>query len=165
MARILVLKNRLRSWLGQIDVVNEDDKLAYRAVSEWSWTGSRMRLYRGDSEMALLQRAWFSWRHEWQVSGALGDIVVARRQWSMKRHYTIRGGDHDGAVIEGSLWDRSFVIDGPRGTLARAGNALLSLRDRHQVEILDERAELLCVVAMVVIKADRNSEAAAAASS
>jgi len=39
----------------------------------------------------------------------------------------------------------------------------MSLRDRHQVEILDEDAELLCVMAMAVVKADRNSEAAAAA--
>jgi hypothetical protein len=39
----------------------------------------------------------------------------------------------------------------------------VSLRDRHQVEILDEDAELLCVLAMVAIKADRNSEAAMAA--
>ena len=102
MARTLVLKNKLRSLLGQIDVFNESDKLAYRAIGEWSWGSARWRLHRAERELAVLRRP--------------------------------------------------------------SGNALMSLRDRHQVEILDEHAELLCIVAMVVIKADRNSEAAAAAS-
>jgi len=162
MARVLILKNKLRSLLGQIDVLTEDGRPAYRAVSEWRWGSARWRLFQGETEVAVLQRPWFAWTSVWQVSGALGSLAIERKQWSMKRHYTVRGGSVDGTVIRGNLWDRSFVIDAPTGTLARAGNALLSLRDQHQVEILDEQAELLSVVAMVVIKADRNSEAAAA---
>ncbi|MCA1858359.1 hypothetical protein LE190_20850 [Massilia oculi] len=164
MARILVLKNRLPTWLGQIDIVNEDGKLAYQAVSAWRWGANRWRLRRGGSELAVLERPWFTWTAAWHVSGALGNIVLERTPWAMKRRYTVMGGSYDGTVISGSLWDRSFAIEAPGRTLARASNALLSLRDRHQVEILEESAELLCIVAMLVIKADRNSEAAAAAS-
>lgn len=163
MARILVLKNKLRALLGQIDVFNEGGKLAYQALSEWRWTKARWRLIRGERELAILERPWFAWTSHWQVSGALGDMGIERKQWSMKRHYTVKGGPYDGTVISGNLWDQSFVIHSPAGTLARASNALVSLRDRHQVEILDEHAELLCVLAMVAIKADRNSEAAMAA--
>lgn len=165
MARTLILKNKLRSLLGQIDIFTESETLAYRAISEWSWSSARWRLHRGGHELAFLKRPWFAWTPAWQVSGALGDIVIERKQWSMKRHYTVKGGAYDGTVISGNLWDQSFVIDSPSGTLARASNALMSLRDRHQVEILDEHAELLCIIAMVVIKADRSSEAAAAAAS
>jgi len=163
MARVLLLKNKLRSLLGQIDVETESGRAAYRAVSEWRWGSSRWRLFQGERELATLQRPWFAWTAFWQVGGALGSLVIERKQWSMKRRYTVKGGEYDGTVISGNLWDRSFVIDGPSGTLARASNRIMSLRDQHQVEILVERAELLCVVAMVVIKADRNSEAAAAA--
>jgi uncharacterized protein YxjI len=165
MARILVLKNKLRTLLGQIDVFNESGTLAYRAVSEWRWTRARWRLLREGDELVVLERPWFAWTSHWQVSGALGDMAIERKQWSMKRHYTVRGGPYDGTIISGNLWDRSFLIQSPAGTLARASNALASLRDRHQVEILAEDAELLCVLAMVAIKADRNSEAAMAAAS
>ena len=161
MAKTLVLKNRLRSLLGQIDVLTEDDTLAYRATSELSWSGTRWRLCQADRELLILRRPWFSFMSVWHVSGAAGDMRIERKL-SMRRHYTVSGGPYDGTVISGNLWDRSFVIDGPDGMLARASIALMSLRDRHQVEILDEEAELLCVAAMVAIKADRNSEAAAA---
>jgi hypothetical protein len=164
MARVLVLKNKLSSFLGQIDVHTESEQLAYRAVSEWSWTSARWRLFQGERELAVLRRPWFAWMPAWQVGGALGEFAIERK-WSIKRHYTVKGGTYDGTVISGNLWDMSFVIDSPAGPLARASNRLMSLRDRHQVEILDEEAELLCVVAMVVVKADRNSEAAAAAAS
>ena len=158
MARTLILKSKLRALLGQIDVSNERGQLVYRAISEWSWTEERWRLDRAGRELIVLQRSWFAWKHIWKVRGVLGEIAIGRNQWSMKRHYIVKGGTYDGIVISGNLWDSSFGIDSPAGPLARASNTLLSLRDRHQVEILDENAELLCIVAMVVIKADRSSD-------
>ncbi len=164
MGRILTMTNKLLSFRGQIDICDANGTPQYQARGELSWLRQQWRLHQRGQEVAHMQSKAFSWKPVWQISGALGDFTVRRTSfWSMRKHYTVEGGPIDGATLTGSLWDRSFAIERGGVTLARASNALLSLRDRHQVEIVQDNLELPCVIAMLVMLLDRRQEAQAAA--
>lgn len=159
MTRTLQLASKLLSLAGQIDITDDTGALAYEAKAEFQLAETRWNLLNGDVRLATLTRARWGWNRPWQIASFQGDWAIRRKLWSMSRHYTVLGGPYDGATISGSMWDRSFTIEHKGVTLARAVNKLLSLRDVHKVEILHPDAELLCVLALIIVKDDRRNEA------
>ena len=67
--------------------------------------------------------------------------------------YDVKGGPFHGAQVSGNLWDVKFMIALDETLVARANKALISLRDTHAIEVVqdDDASELLSVVAMIVI--------------
>lgn len=160
MTRTLQLASKILSLAGQIDITDQSGALAYEARAEFQLGGAHWDLFNGDVRLATLRRPRWAWNPPWRIDSFQGEWALKRKLFSMTRHYTVLGGPYDGATVSGNLWDRSFVIDHRGTTLARASSRLLSLRDVHEVQILHPDAELLCVLALVIVKDDRRSAAA-----
>jgi len=161
MPRMLVIGAKLRSCLGQIDVRTPDDGLVYHATSSAGCLNQHRRLYRGDREVALLHCATIVWPTAWEVTGTAGSFTIKRNPWSIERRYAVKGGVWNGATIVGNLRDDSFTIETPRGMLASAYDLSYPCERQH-LDIIDVRAELVCVLATIIVKVERSSEAALA---
>lgn len=161
MTRVLSMANKLLSLRGRLEVSDDAGALAYEARGEWAWLSPTWRLYQGPREFATVRRRLLAWSPTWEVGGELGDFLLRRRWWSWTRQYHVLGGPHDGALLKGSFFDYSFELTQGGTLLARAQGKLLTLRDRHQIEVLggDER---LVIIAMVVMQLERRDEASAA---
>jgi uncharacterized protein YxjI len=163
MTTILSIANRLMSLRGRIDITDEHDANAYHARGEFAFLAPTWRVYRGeDAEgepLALIRRKLWSWTPTWNVRMGGSDFQLKRKPWSWRRIYRAFGGAYDGAEISGNIWDMSFAITHDGGTLATAAGKLLSLRDRHRVEIPGQGEEFV-VVALVVVQIDRQSDRA-----
>lgn len=159
MTRTLQLASKILSLAGQIDITDQSGALAYEARADIKLAGAHWDLFNGDVRLATLQRARWAWNPPWRIDSFQGKWALRRKLFSMTRHYTVLGGPYDGATVTGKLWDRSFVIEHLGVTLARASSSLLSLRDVHEVQILHPDAELLCVLALVIVKDGRRSAA------
>lgn len=104
-----------------------------------------------------LRRKWLTLMPQWQVDGDLGEFSI-RRQWAFfRRRYRIHGGPFEGLALEGNFWD--LRMDGTQDNrlVLRTRGHVLSLRDRHEVEMFDDSppAMLFAIAAMVVLLADR----------
>lgn len=98
----------------------------------------------------------------WIVGGTLGDFVIKRKLLAWARKYYVKGGIYDGAIISGNLWDLKFEICTNARVIAQAKGKILTLRDRHNVELLidSDQNELFVVISMIVLQLERKSEAA-----
>jgi len=159
----LTIANRLMSMRGRIDIRDERDAIVYHARGEFAVVAPTWRVYRGEhaegEPIALIRRKLWTWAPTWNVRLDGGDFHLKRKLWSWRRIYRTFGGDYDGAQISGNIWDMSFAIRHKGSTLATAAGKLLSLRDRHRVEIAGVGEEFV-VVAMVVVQIDRQADSA-----
>ena len=73
--------------------------------------------------------------------------------FSLRRVYDVKSGPFRGAQVRGNLWDVKFMIVLGETLIARANKRLISLRDTHAIEVVqdDDASELFSVVATIVI--------------
>ncbi len=124
--------------------------LAWRETWDVQATQGRVRL----------RRKWLTLMPQWQVDGDLGEFSI-RRKWAwFTRRYRIHGGPFEGLVLEGNFWD--LRMDGTQddSLVLRTRGHVLSLRDRHEVEVFDASpaAMLFAIAAMVALLADRRDK-------
>lgn len=158
MSTVLSVANKLMSIRGTIDIIGGDGNLAYRgnrgrlAVFSPMW-----RIYRGDNQVGTVRRKIFAWAPTWDISGELGTFKIKRRLFAFTRQYYAVGGPADGATVAGNLWDLNFQVARAGETLARAKVRLLTMRDRHDVEVFGQ-PELFVVFAVLVVQMERRDE-------
>jgi len=154
MPRTLSLANTLLSLRGRMAITDEAGGLAYEARGEFALWSPTWRIEAAGREVAQVRRRLLSWRPTWEVDGELGPFLIQRKLLSWTRQYRVLGGPADGAALKGSFFDYSFELAQHGRLLARAQGQVLTLRDRHTIEVLagDER---LVVIAMVVLQLDR----------
>ncbi|HZX26524.1 MAG TPA: hypothetical protein VFF16_05625, partial [Telluria sp.] len=121
------------------------------------------RLYLGDDDerapCARIRRRVLSWAPTWDIQGDGAPFQIKKKLWSWTRQYYVVGGPYDGATVKGKLWDLSFSVAHHGDVLATSAGKLLSLRDRHRVDMRREEDELFIVIAMLVLQIDRRTEA------
>lgn len=158
MTTTLSIANKLMSLRGQIDITDETGAIVYRARGEFSLTSPTWRLYAGEetngTPLATIRRRMLTWVPTWDIKDASGDFQIKRKVFSWTRTYRAVGGAYDGAVIKGNVWDLEFTVTRDDQVLATAAGKMLSLRDRHRVEIHGE-AERFVVLAMLVLQVSR----------
>jgi uncharacterized protein YxjI len=157
MARVLSIANKLLSIRGQMDITDEQGHQVYEAKGELALLSPTWRIRGGSTELARIRKKIFCLAPTWEVEGMAGDFHVKRKIFSWTRKYYVVGSDLHGAVIKGGLFDLSFEILKDQHTIARASGKILSLRDRHNVEILGKE-ELFVVIAMVILHLDRKDD-------
>lgn len=157
MSRFLSITNKLFSLRGRMEILDDQGNQAYEARGELSFLSPTWKIKRAGNEAAQVRKKILSLVPTWVVSGDLGEFTVKRKVFSWTRQYYTVGGKLDGAVVKGSIFDLSFEIRSGSEYLARASGKLLSLRDRHNIEVIGE-PELFVVVAMVILLLDRKDE-------
>ncbi|WP_176043010.1 hypothetical protein [Burkholderia stabilis] len=157
MERVLSVANKLLSVRGAIDITDGEGRLAYRGQGQFAAFSPTWRVYRGDDQVGTIRRRLLSWAPTWDVKGELGAFQIKRKLLSFTRQYYAVGGPGAGAIVTGNLWGFKFQVTRRGATLAKARGRLITMRDRHDVEIYSG-PELFVVFAMLVLQMDRRDE-------
>lgn len=162
MTKFLSISNKLLSLRGNIRLNDESGRLAFEAIGEFAIFSATWRVLQGDVEVASICRRIFSIRRTWEIEGLTGHWRIKRKIFSFSRTMYVEGGFHNGATICGNIWDRHFSIEKNGVEISRAGTDILTLRDRHNIEVLshDPIDLVLTVISMVVVQLDRRDEEA-----
>lgn len=165
MTRTISVTSKVLSLRGRIRFTVEDGAIIHEAVGELALLAPTWRLYDGAQEQgrlaATVRRKLLAWVPTWEVELDGESFRIRKKLLSWTRSYYAVGGLWDGAVIDGNFWDMDFTIRHRSGTLAVAARKLLSLRDRHAVEIFGE-GERFVAIAMLVLVLDQRKATAAA---
>jgi uncharacterized protein YxjI len=161
MPKYLSVANKLLSFRGAITFTDEHDKTVFDAKGGFAFFSPTWRLKRGDQELAAIRKKRLTWVPKWEVKSVLGNFVIKRRVWAITRKYDVIGGRLDGAAIRGSLFDFNAEILVRDRPIAKAYAKMLTLRDRYNVEVLDQSEDSLTftAIAMVVMLLDKKAEA------
>jgi uncharacterized protein YxjI len=162
MPKVLNVANKLLSLRGAITLSDELDQPVFEAKGEFAFLSPTWRLCKGSTQVASIRKRIWAWSRTWDIESALGDFVIRRKLWSWTPQFRVIGGSLDGAVISGSLFDLNAEILVQGKLIAQAQGKILTLRDRHTVELLDQSDEavLFTAIAMVVMQLDRKASAA-----
>ncbi len=152
MPRVLRISNKLRSLRHRIEVFDDAGTVIY-SCSRASLFSRSFVVIAEQTEVAGIRRKLLSWTPIWLVDGKTGDFATKTRVFSLRRVYDVKGGPFHGAQLRGNLWDVEFMIALGETLVARANKRLISLRDTHAIEVVqdDDASELFSVVAMIVI--------------
>lgn len=159
MPKVLNVANKLLSIRGAITFRDEHDQQVFEAKGEFAFLSPTWRLYRGSTQLASIRKRIWAWSRTWDIESALGDFVIKRKLWSWSPQFHVYGGGFDGAAMSGSLFDLNAEIELRGKLIAKVQGKILTLRDRHTVELLDQSDEgvLFTTIAMVVMQLDRNA--------
>lgn len=152
MPRVLRISNKLWSLRHRIEVFDEAGTVIY-SCSRASLFSRSFVVIVEQTEVARIRRKLFSWTPIWLVEGKVGDYAIRTRMFSLRRVYDVKGGPFHGAQVRGNLWDVNYTIALGETLVARANKRLISLRDTHAIEVVqnDDVSELFSVVATIVI--------------
>ena len=152
MPRVLRIGNKLLSLRHRIEIFDDAGAVIYGCARASLFSRSFVVIAE-ETEVARIRRKLFSWTPTWLVEGRVGDFAIRTRMFSLRRVYDVKGGPFHGAQVRGNLWDVRFTIALGETLVARANKRLISLRDTHAIEVVqdDDSSELFSVVAMIVI--------------
>ena len=152
MPRVLRISNKLWSLRHRIEIFDDAGTVIY-SCSRASLFSRSFVVIAEQREVARIRRKLLSWTPIWLVEGKAGDFAIRTRVFSLRRVYDVKGGPFHGAQVRGNLWDVTFMIALGETLVARANKRLISLRDTHAIEVVqdDDASELFSVVAMIVI--------------
>ena len=154
----LHITEKLLSVLGKLRIADDSGKVLYECASQWAWIGQSWVLTRDQRQEAFCRRKLWALTPTWTVQAGDERFILRRHLWSLRRRVSVHGGRFDGAELTGNLFDLKFSLTWQGRTLARARGKLLSLRDRHDIDVLDPAAELLTVILMANLMIDRRTE-------
>jgi uncharacterized protein YxjI len=170
MARVLTVNRKLFSWWRQVhQVLDEHGTVLYAMTWRWGWPVRTWVVRRGGEPAATMRRKLLAFAPTWIVEAAGGRFLLRRRLLALRRRTQVLGGPFDGAELTGSLLGLSFRLEHGGRVVARARERLLTLRERHDVELLEDtpQAELLTALLMLNLllqkESEREEHAAAAA--
>ena len=159
MTRTLSVSRKWFSLKGEVHFTDDQGAPAYHAVGEFGPLVPTWTLTRHGEVVARVRKKPWSWSPVWDVEGELGSFQIHRKRLSWTRQYRAVGGPLDGATAVGSLSDLKLEIKRGDEVLARASGELLSLQDRHRVEILGG-PEPFVAITLLVLLMDRAQESA-----
>lgn len=158
--RILSITEKLLSWPGRLIVADGKGEPLYECVSHWNFFLPSWTLRQNGQDLATCRSTFLSFGRTWTVHTPQERYQLRRPIWSWRRRIEVEGGPFDGAELNGNLWDRSFELTYQNRILARARGKILTLRDRHEIEVLDPslEAELLTVIMMAQVLIEKRAE-------
>lgn len=97
---------------------------------------------------------------QWLVDGDLGEFSIRRRWALFRRRYRISGGPFDGVELAGNFTDLRLEATRADRLLLKTRGFILTLRDRHEVEVYDESqaGTLFGITILVALLADRRDD-------
>ncbi len=160
MAKFLSIASKILSLRGAILVTDENDELAYAAKGEFAFFSPTWTIFQGNHRVATIRRRIFAIRPIWDIKGDLGDFQLKRKIFSFTRKMYVEGSQYEDTTVNGSIWDLRFKIERAGKPIASAVGKLLTLRDRHNVQVLSDNPfdELFTVIAMLAVQLERRDD-------
>lgn len=162
MPRLLTVAQKLLSLKERFQIYDDGDQVVFDCSWRFAWINARWVLTREGRDVAVFRKRVWSIGSKWDVQSDLGDFLMRRKILSFRRRIFVEGGPLDGAEFSGGLFDLSFVLEHKDAMLAKAHAKILTLRERHVVEVLDDRpeAELLTAILMTCLLVEKHQERA-----
>jgi uncharacterized protein YxjI len=163
MPRLLTVAQKLLSLKERFQIYDDSDQVVFDCTWRFAWINARWVLTREGREVAAFRKRVWSVGAKWDVQSELGEFLMRRKIFSFRRRIFVEGGPLDGAEFTGGLFDLSFALEHQGATLAKAHAKILTLRERHLVEVLDDRpeVELLTAILMTCLLVEKHQERAA----
>ncbi|HEX7687264.1 MAG TPA: hypothetical protein VF453_06140 [Burkholderiaceae bacterium] len=161
MPRILTVDRKLFSWWRQVHrVLDERGEPLYEMTWRWGWPTRTWVVSRGGRPVAAMRRKLLAFAPTWIVEAAGARFLWRRKLLALRRRTQAIGGPFDGAELTGSLLGLSFRLERGGRLVARARERILTLRERHDVELLDDTpdGELLAALAMFNLLLQKEAE-------
>lgn len=151
---------KLMAWRGHFHLCDSDGAILYECVAKWGWLNPPWMLTQNGMEVAVFKRKLWTWGSTWDVSMGEESFQLRRKLLTLRRHVVVQGGPFDGAVLTGSLFDRQFEVTWRERVLARAQSKFLTIRERHDIEVLDNspQAVLFTAVLMANLLMEKGAE-------
>jgi len=156
----LYIKQKVFSWRDRFAVKDEFQHDRWFAQGEIFTFGRKLHVYNArGAEVAFIRQKVLSFlpRYFLEVNGKVYEFV--REFTFIRPKYTIRNLDW---TIDGNFWAHEYAVSNRHGDIMRISKAWLSWGDFYELDILDEKNELLCLcVALAIdcITADRRGSA------
>ena len=158
----LYIRQKVFSWRDRFSVKDEAQRDRWYAKGEIFTLGRKLRVTdAGGTEVALIRQKLLSFlpRYFIEIGGTEYEFV---REFKLLRpRYTVR---NLGWTVDGNFWEHDYSVRGGNGEIMRMSKAWLSWGDYYELDIYDERNELLCLcVALAIdcITADASASATA----
>jgi len=158
----LYIRQKVFSWRDRFSVKDEAQRDRWYAKGEIFTLGRKLRVTDAKGvEVALIRQKLLSFlpRYFIEIGGAEYEFV--RELKLLRPRYTVR---NLGWTVDGNFWEHDYSVRGGNGEIMRMAKAWLSWGDYYELDIYDERNELLCLcVALAIdcITADASASATA----
>ena len=160
MAHTLSIASKLLSLKDRFQIADAHGKTVFDCTWRFSLLRTPWVLERNGQRVAVWRRKLWAFASTWTVESDHGNYRIRRKVFSFRRVLQVRGGPLDGAELVGSVFDRRFTLRRDGVTLAKAREEWVSLRDRYDIDIVDERpeVELLTAVLMAQLLIEKRQE-------
>jgi uncharacterized protein YxjI len=160
MARRLFISAKLLSLKRRFQITDEADEILYECTWKFAFFSPPWKLSKKGSEVATFRRKIFSWAPTWNVTSVDGNFRMRQRIFSFRRRVVVKGGIYDGAEFNGSLFGMTFTLRAAGQTIAEAHRELLTIRDKHYIDLLIDtpQAELLTAIVMASLLVQKETE-------
>jgi uncharacterized protein YxjI len=149
-SKTLHIAKKLLSLLGKFEITDDEGNVLYECAAHWGWFNRRWRISQDGTEVAVLQRKILSLVPAWDVRTSMGDFTLRGQLWAWRRRITVQGGQFDGAVLKGGLFDMNFELSWQDQVLAKAEAEFISIRTRHSIELLDRSPQTRLLTAILM---------------
>ncbi|MCU7556892.1 LURP-one-related family protein [Macrococcus capreoli] len=162
----LYAKKKILSWTQDFSIMNERDEVVYTAKGQFDLLGRRkLRILDGNgNELAFIKQrvAAFSTTMDVLVNG-YETMTIRKKMLSFRPTFIIQGEDW---IVRGNFLNYEYVIEDGNGRLvAEISKKFFSWTDTFGIDIIDDRANVAHVIAVVMaIHTDMQTSSTAAAS-
>ncbi|MCE4956597.1 LURP-one-related/scramblase family protein [Macrococcoides caseolyticum] len=162
----LYAKKKVLSWTQDFSIMNERDEVVYTAKGQFDLLGRRkLRILDANgNELAFIKQraAAFSTTMDVLVKGH-ETMTIRKKMLSFRPTFIIQGEDW---IVRGNFLNYEYVIEDGNGRgIAEISKKFFSWSDTFGIDIIDERANVAHVIAVVMaIHTDMQNSSVAATS-
>jgi uncharacterized protein YxjI len=158
----LFIRQKVFSWRDRFAVKDENQKDRWFAQGEVFSFGRKLRVYDANgAEAAYIRQKVFSLLHRYYIELGGQEYEFVKEFTLLRPKYTIRNLDW---TVDGNFLAHDYAVTSGQGDIMRITKAWLSWGDYYEIDIYDERNELLCLCAALAIDCITADADAAAAS-
>ena len=159
----LYIRQKVFSWRDRFSVKDESQLDRWFAQGEVFTLGRKLHVYNANGvEVAFIRQKLLSFlpRYYIEINGMEYEFV---KEFAFLRpRYSIRNLDWQ---VNGNFWAHDYAVINSLGDVMRITKAWLSWGDFYELDIIDERNELLCLCVALAIDCITADAAASSASS
>jgi len=145
----LYIKQKVFSWRDRFSVWDESQYDRWYAQGEIFTLGRKLHVYGANGvEVAFIRQKILSFlpRYFIEINGIEYEFV--RELSFLRPKYSIRNLDWK---VDGNFWEHNYAVTDTHGDVMRISKAWLSWGDFYELDIIDDRNELLCLCVALAI--------------
>ena len=145
----LYIKQKVFSWRDRFSVKDEAQRDRWFAQGEILSLGRKLHVYDANGvEVAYIRQKLLSLLPRYYIEIGSKEYEFVKELTFVRPKYSIRNLDW---IVEGNFWAHDYTVSGGRGNVMQISKAWLTWGDYYELDIIDERNELLCLCVALAI--------------